>query len=254
MNTNSTKPDLRSDQQAVLASDPALGLRDQDGRTILHHAVRARNYETLTRCLKAKALLEQRDDAGLTPLATAVITGWLPGADRLLDAAPHVFAHLDAHGGTLLHCAAISGTPDAVDWVFENTPDSLDAFVRRDRHGCTPLRLTAESAKPDAVAVASQLLRHAADQDDGEAAITQVLAQPDAKECSTPLNEAVCHGNPKMCEMLLNWGAEPLDKHEDLAKEQQAEAKSEAAEPWREILSLLESKRAAAPNPSAPGG
>ena len=254
MNTNAINTDLRSDQQAVLTSDPALGLRDQDGRTVAHHAVRTHDYRTLARCLKAKELLEQRDDTGLTPLATAVITGWLPGADQLLKAAPHVSAYLDAHDGTLMHCAAISGVPDAVNWVFKNSPDPMDAFVRRDRHGCTPVRLAAENAKPDAVAVASRLLEHAAEQDHKRIVIAEVLAQIDDDECSTPLGTAVCRGNPKMCELLIRWGAQPGDDDEDLAKEQQAEAENEAAEPWRKILSLLESKRAAAPDPPAPGG
>ena len=220
MNTQTTPQEgHRPDQQAVLASDPALGLRDRDGRTVLHHAVRMRNYETLARCVEAKAPLGMTDDAGLDPLATAVITGWIPGADRLLAAEKEApedkigtapFRRRDAHGGMLLHCAAISGAPEAVDWVYENDPNPLGAFGYPDRHGCTPLDLAAESEKPDAAKVVSQLLHQASEQGE-EGVIANALKQAENTHGLTPLWTAARNGRADICTVLLTWGANPKD-------------------------------------------
>ena len=222
--SNSTKGH-RLDQQAVLASDPALGLRDNDGLTVLHHAAAERNYETLTRCIKAKAPLTLRDDAGRTPLFTAVINSCLPEADRLLAAelaeaaadvpggqyALFIFRSLDGHGGNLMHCAATSGSVEAVDWVWENDPDPLCDFTIKDRHGCRPLHLAAESDKPDAAQVVSRLLHRASDREEQEGNKNYVAAAVWGRneiEGASPLFAAAANGRASICTVLLNWGAD----------------------------------------------
>ena len=210
-----TKQGHRPDQQAVLASDPALGLRDRDGCTVLHHAVRMRNYEMLVRCLEAKVPLGIIDDAGQTPLFTALIKGWLPGADRLLAAqraeegGTHILFHREnIHGGNLMHCAAISGSVEAVDWAWETDPDPLYTFEHRDRHGCSAVRLAAESDKPGAAEVVSRLLQRASDLDETGSAIPATLERPDTIDGNTPMVAAAEAGNADVCTVLANWGAD----------------------------------------------
>ena len=217
--SNSTKGH-RLDQQAVLASDPALGLRDNDGLTVLHHAAAERNYETLARCIEAGAPLDMADDAGQTPLTTAVITGWLVGANRLItagkaaedknpSASERPLKHrMDIHGGSLLHSAAISGSVEAVDWVRTRDSSFLDTFAYPDLHGCTPVRLAAESNKPDAAQVIGRLLHWASELDESGSVISATLERPDVIDGNTPMVAAAANGNADVCTVLASWGAQ----------------------------------------------
>ena len=252
MNTDSSTEGYRPDQQAVLASDPGLGLRDWDGRTAAHHAVRSRNYETLGRCIERKMPLIIRDDEGRNALAEAVATGWMAGADRLLQvmvpdgAYNPAFRILDYHKGNLLHAAVISGSPHMVEWVLAHDPNPMEAFTHDDRHGCSPLRLLAESPKSAAAKMASALLHRISDLKRGGEAIEGVLNHPDRVSGLTPLGAAVELCDLEMCTVFINWGAKAEDEGVktplQLARECLAIAQggTETTNEWREMVAMLE--------------
>jgi ankyrin repeat protein len=132
-------------------------LRDSHGATPLHYAARKGFAATTKLLLKSNLHVDLRDMANQTALFVAIGNANLPVARLLLDYGA-VTNIEDNSRRNLLHAAASSGSPSALELVasrgkFQSLP--LEAM---DIHGRTPLQVAAE--KHDAKMVQALLQLH----------------------------------------------------------------------------------------------
>lgn len=104
----------------LLAKNVDLSIRNENGDTILHFAVRHRLKRSLFILLKSekiKPILEMRDIEFKTPLHIAVSCMWIDGTSALLESGANVTA-ITNNGDTTLHCAARTTNTCILDGLF----------------------------------------------------------------------------------------------------------------------------------------
>lgn len=157
-------------------------------RRPLHLAVVHRRSEALGALLALGADTEAEDDAGLTALDQAALSGSADLARQLLDA-----------GARLRLPAAVAlDRPQDVDRLLAQEPDAL-------RPGARWGRLIVRAAESSSAAVIATLLRHGASVHAREDARTAV----DNTHGYTPLHAAAFAGNLGAVRELLRHGASP---------------------------------------------
>ncbi|KAJ0409219.1 hypothetical protein P43SY_006716 [Pythium insidiosum] len=174
-----------------LRRQPALRHAADDARrSLVHHAVDARQLQVLSLLLEAAAPMEDEDDAGRTPLGLAVELGLAEFVRLLVVHGCDVHA-LDGDQQTPLHVAAIydvvaSGT---LRCLLKHCTD----LETRDLCANTPLHLAAAYGSID---TAKDLLQHGAD-------VNALNASS-----STPLHLAAPNGYEAIVRLLIAHGAD----------------------------------------------
>jgi uncharacterized protein len=178
----------------------ALDARGPGGATPLHHAIVEGRDDAAGWLVDRGARIDQRDDAGRTPLELAASErGRQPVAraalvQRLLALGADVGAR-DARGGTLLHVAVRQQAPDVVAALLSRGLD----VAATDADGATPLHALAERptiSPEEPAAILDALLAHGA-----------VLDAPDAKG-ATALHLATQRDTTIVAGLLLDRGAD----------------------------------------------
>ncbi len=178
--------------------------RDEEGRTLLHHAVEGGKLATVKVLLEKKAPPNAADNDGCTPLHLAAAEGRLEIAKLLLEngADPNARAK---DGSTALHAATDhpAGVPyheKCVRIVRLLIEKGADVNIAG-RRGQTPLHLAARHGHKD---IAELLLAARADPD----------ARAGVYE-ETPLHLAAAYGHKSVVETLVEHGADinARDKH-----------------------------------------
>jgi len=178
--------------------------QDEEGKTLLHHAVEAGKVSTVKVLLEKGASPRARDNDGLTPLHLAAAEGRAEIAKLLLEkgADPNAKAN---DGSTPLHAATDhpAGVPEhqgCVEIVRMLVERGADVNVAG-RRGETPLHLAARHGHKE---VAEVLLAARADTN-ARAGIYQ----------ETPLHYAAAYGHKAVVEALLEHSADinARDKH-----------------------------------------
>ena len=124
--------DVRAgDTQAVVdqlsaGADPN-AVRDEDGATPLHVAVRAGQPEVVAALLARKADPQGRDHAGATPLHLAAAVGDIASINALLDAGADPNAYDGDAGRTPLRYAEEHGRPEAIAALQSRTKEQAAA-------------------------------------------------------------------------------------------------------------------------------
>ena len=116
------------------------------GDCLLHFAAEGGNTHILTRLLSLNFDVNQRNDAGVTPLATAAICGKQRAFDLLLENEANEFL-MSKDGYSVLHFAAFAGIVPIIEKLISRglDPNLEDCF------GNTPLIMATEQSKSDAV-------------------------------------------------------------------------------------------------------
>ena len=133
--------------------------QDENGATLLHHAVKNKNYQTICMLLSLRANIEARDNLGYTPLHYAVKNKSERIVNLLLKSGAKIEAR-DNKGQTPLHCAVLLDVDpvdvDAVDIdalrletenminLLLNSGANIEA---QDNNGYTPLNTAVSLGK-----------------------------------------------------------------------------------------------------------
>ncbi len=190
MNLGRTKPAaptaaLLTEDQLYHVSQEALNTPDEEGRTLLHRAVRQGAIELVDILLKRRAAVNVGDGLGSTPLHEAVADEQILIIARLLDAGADVNAR-DAALRSPLCFAVQLGFGDVAEMLLERGADPNT----QDLLGHTPLHEAVEANQFSLLAV---LLRRRAN-----AALT-------AKDGKTPLDLAKSKGHKAMVDVLQRY-------------------------------------------------
>ena len=130
-------------------------IRDTDGQTIVHYFVRTKNLKAIQYCVKKGLALSVKDNTGLTPLDVAFkslddLTSVEIAAELIMGGAEDVDSEYDYFqqavqtrnlntrfddGQTCLHIASIMGHTPIVEYLLENSADTMV----QDSSGATPL-------------------------------------------------------------------------------------------------------------------
>lgn len=173
---------------AILANDGRIDVVDADGNTVVHAAVESERIELVQRLAEAGALIDQQNDAGITPLAIAVERRLSPVIEHLLanEASPNVAS---VHGRPLVVEATIGGRADLVGLLIEHDGE----VTVSDDAGRTPLHYAVAAGDAELTAL---LIDNHADVNTGD------------DDGRTPLAEAVDAGDQAMVTRLLEAGAD----------------------------------------------
>ncbi|KAI9777862.1 MAG: hypothetical protein M1839_008539 [Geoglossum umbratile] len=210
--------------ELLIRGNAAVGAKDNDGQTSLHHAVKNQHIgviELLLLC-DERPLFEQ-DLAGQTPLSIAMEQGYKE-IIKILN-----FYDVDDNGGAYALLGATTAGNNRLSRLLRAgaQPDS------KDKDGQTPLLWAAQKgheadvklllekgAKPDSKDNYGQTLLSRAAQNGHEAVVKLLLekgAQPDSKDNygQTPLLWAANNGHEAVVKLLLEKGAKPDSKDKD---------------------------------------
>jgi uncharacterized protein len=144
--------------QTILKAHPDVNVREPDGTTALHWAVRADDLDAVVLLLRAGAQVNAANRYGVSPLALAAANGSGPVAARLVDAGADVNATTPG-GETVLMTASRTGNPDVVRLLLDH---GADVVAREREFGETALMWAAAENHP---AVVELLAEYGADLD-----------------------------------------------------------------------------------------
>lgn len=170
--------------------------KNKMGRTALHWAAHNGHHHILEMLLGSSppVPMDERDDAGDTPLHVACRQGHLEAANVLVANGADVDSRNAAHLGAL-HTAAENGLVEIVE-ILLRSGAQMDACDDADR--CTPLHLAAIEGHSDVV---QALLEKGA------------RADPLLSNGFSPLYLAAQNGHEEAVRALLEGGASPLGGH-----------------------------------------
>jgi ankyrin repeat protein len=180
-----------------------VNVREADGTTALHWAVRADDRETVALLIRAGADVRAANQYGITPLWQAAVNGNAAVIEALLAAGADPNAALPS-GETPLLVAAHTGKVDAVKALVAR---GADIHAKENLFGQTALMLAAAENHAD---VARLLIEVGADV---KARSTENKSKPFAlsnpfRGGFTPLHFAARHGSIDAARVLLAQGAE----------------------------------------------
>ena len=159
------------------------------GRSILYHAAREGDVESVRRLLEANAAIDTPDSEGTTPLLIAAREGHLAVVQALVEAGANIEA-AGFLGRGLLFYSASSESPGLMEFVLSLGLET-DA---RDDEGATPLILAAATGPP---ALIHLLVSAGAD----------INATDDYGQ--TPLHFAARYADGDIVRSVLSFGADP---------------------------------------------
>ena len=116
------------------------------GDCLLHFAAEGGNKHILRHLLSLNLDVNQRNDVGVTPLATAAILGKQGAFDLLLENKANEFL-ISKDGYSVLHFAAFAGIVPIIRKLISR---GLDPNLE-DRSGSTPLITATQASKSEAV-------------------------------------------------------------------------------------------------------
>ncbi|QQR53989.1 ankyrin repeat domain-containing protein [bacterium] len=125
----------------LVASGADLHTVDNDGNTILHHAVMNKNSELVSKILEKQdlAVVNQKNRSGLCALVLAGQNGfWVEGALQLLTAGADLHT-VDTDGNTILHHAVMNKNSELVSIILQKEPALT---TQANKAGETPTGLT----------------------------------------------------------------------------------------------------------------
>jgi uncharacterized protein len=164
------KNDNRETARALVRAKVDVNVREADGTTALHWAVRADDLETVQLLIRAGANVNAANRYGLTPLSLAATNGSADLAAALLDAGANANAATPA-GETVLMTAARTGNAETVSRLLAK---GADVNAKESSFGETALMWAAAEDHP---AVVTLLAQHGADLN----AVSDLLSFPNAK-------------------------------------------------------------------------
>jgi len=233
-------------------ADP--NVRDEEGRTPLHHAVKDNRLDIVKLLVESGADVNAPDNYGLTPLHYAVHCGYEKLVDFLLRHGADPNAK-DIGGNTPLHISAFEGHPATIILPLElgSRSEEPETYMRiaklliksgadvnmKNNGGRTPLHAAVLQNRIDIVRL---LLESGADPN--ARCRNLYLAPPDGGELAllpasevTPLHMAANGGYEDLVKLLLESGADPT------ARDSLGRTPAEVAE-WsghRELARLIRS-------------
>ena len=233
-------------------ADP--NVRDEEGRTPLHHAVKDNRLDIVKLLVESGADVNAPDNYGLTPLHYAVHCGYEKFVDFLLRHGADPNAK-DIGGNTPLHISAFEGHPATIILPLElgSRSEEPETYMRiaklliksgadvnmKNNGGRTPLHAAVLQNRIDIVRL---LLESGADPN--ARCRNLYLAPPDGGELAllpasevTPLHMAANGGYEDLVKLLLESGADPT------ARDSLGRTPAEVAE-WsghRELARLIRS-------------
>jgi ankyrin repeat protein len=157
----------------------------------LFQAVRDDDLEAVRRCLREGANVDATDNAGSTPIRSAIALNRVDIVGELVTNGGG--ASFQQGRSSPLVYAIVQNKPEVIRALLKSLPNAEKIVNEIDRNGLTPLMYAVER---NYVAVVAELLRAGADVD-----------KPN-KEGYTPLMTAVTVGRADMVAVLLNAGAD----------------------------------------------
>ena len=243
---------LKKTVHLPLTSVGLLGQRDSTGKTALHRAVMY-NRESVVKVLlenkdQIKSFANLEDKKGRTALFLAAEKGSTKIAQQLLDAkvdiraadllvavenghtnmvsllieglrengpAVHVFD--DKNGRTALHWAAESGNLSIVELLIETVFEEYAQKEVSKQHGITLLTNSAQTSilvEQQKAKVKESFVDGATKEQEKERIVEPYVNQK-AKNGLTALDMATTRGYPDIVQMLIKYGANPLNRGND---------------------------------------
>jgi len=164
--------------------------KDENGQTLLHHAVQSSHTEVAQILIERGARVESKDNEGRTPLHLASKIGYIPMIDLLITKGARVHSQ-DKNGRVALHYTILGsskniflGTKSEATLMLLSKGSVVDA---RDKKGWTPLYLASINDLPKMV----ELLANKG-------------ARVNPKKGPSPLVGAVMEGNTHVVRVLLD--------------------------------------------------